>query len=38
MVEMRESFETEEHIYIMMECIGGGELFEHIRTTEISGK
>lgn len=37
-VEMRENFETYEHMYIMMEVIQGGELFEHIKDYEISGK
>ena len=35
-VEMRDAFETHQHMYIMMECISGGELFEHIKDYEIS--
>ena len=35
-VEMREAFETFGTMYIMMECVQGGELFEHIKETEIS--
>ena len=34
-VQMRESFETESHIYIIMEQINGGDLFEHIKTYEL---
>ena len=36
-VEMRDAFETHQHMYIMMEVIEGGELFEHIKDCEISG-
>jgi serine/threonine protein kinase len=36
-VEMRDAFETHQHMYIMMEVIQGGELFEHIKDCEISG-
>ena len=32
---MRETFETESHIYIVMEQVNGGELFEHIKTYEL---
>ena len=35
-VEMRDAFETFPTMYIMMECVQGGELFEHIKETEIS--
>ena len=30
-VNMRGSFQDERYIYIVMECIGGGELFTHLR-------
>jgi serine/threonine protein kinase len=33
---MRDAFETFPTMYIMMECVQGGELFEHIKNTEIS--
>lgn len=33
---MRDAFETHQVMYIMMECVQGGELFEHIKETEIS--
>ena len=32
---MRETYETEKHIYIIMEQVSGGELFEHIKTYEL---
>ena len=35
---MRENFETFENMFIMMEVIQGGELFEHIKEFEISEK
>jgi len=35
-VNMRENFEDFEHMYIMMEVVQGGELFEHIKDYEIS--
>jgi serine/threonine protein kinase len=35
-VEMRDAFETFNNMYIMMECVQGGELFEHIKDTEIN--
>lgn len=34
-VEMKENFETFDYMYIMMEEIRGGELFEHIKEYEI---
>ena len=34
-VQMRESFETDNHIFIVMEQVNGGELFEHIKTYEL---
>jgi len=36
-VEMKDCYETLQHMYIMMECIQGGELFDHIKDYEISG-
>ena len=35
-VEMRDAFETFNNMFIMMECVQGGELFEHIKDTEIN--
>lgn len=35
---MRDAFETYQTMYIMMECVQGGELFEHIKNTEIAEK
>jgi serine/threonine protein kinase len=35
---MRENFETFDNMFIMMEVIQGGELFEHIKDYEISEK
>jgi hypothetical protein len=35
---MKDAFETLNHMYIMMECIQGGELFDHIKDYEINGK
>lgn len=35
-VEMHDAFETADQMYIMMECVQGGELFEHIKDYEIS--
>jgi serine/threonine protein kinase len=32
---MRDAFETHERMYILMECVQGGELFEHIKECEI---
>lgn len=37
-VEMRDAFETKQYMYIMMECIQGGELFDHIKDYEITEK
>lgn len=34
-VQMRETYETEKYMYIIMEQVGGGELFEHIKTYEL---
>ena len=31
---MRETYETEKYMYIIMEQASGGELFEHIKTYE----
>lgn len=35
---MKEVFETLQNMYIMMECMTGGELFDHIKDYEITGK
>ena len=32
---MRETYETEKYMYIIMEQVSGGELFEHIKTYEL---
>jgi len=32
---MRETYETEKYMYIIMEQVKGGELFEHIKTYEL---
>lgn len=37
-VEMKDVFETPQSMFIMMESIEGGELFDHIKDSEISGK
>ena len=37
-VQMKEIFETKEHMYIIMECIQGGELFDHIKNKEMPEK
>jgi serine/threonine protein kinase len=34
-VQMREIYETEKNIYIVMEQVRGGELFDHIKTYEL---
>lgn len=34
-VQMRESYETEQYMHIIMEQVSGGELFEHIKTYEL---
>ena len=36
-VEMYDVFETKENMYILMERVEGGELFDHIKETEITG-
>lgn len=36
-VEMKDAFETMQNMYIMMESIQGGELFDHIKDFDISG-
>ena len=35
---MRESFENEKYIYIIMDQAIGGELFEHIKMYELEEK
>jgi len=32
---MRETYETEKIMYIIMEQVTGGELFDHIKTYEL---
>jgi len=32
---MRETFETEKYMFIIMEQVKGGELFEHIKNYEL---
>ena len=34
-VQMREVYETKTHMYLIMECIQGGELFDHIKSKEM---
>lgn len=36
-VVMKDHFETLQHMFIMMECMEMGELFDHIKEYEISG-
>lgn len=35
---MKETYETEKHLFIVMEQVNGGELFEHIRTYDLDEK
>jgi serine/threonine protein kinase len=35
---MKDVYETKKFMYILMECVQGGELFEHIKNFEISEK
>jgi serine/threonine protein kinase len=37
-VQMKESYETDKYLYIVMEQVNGGELFEHIRTYDLDEK
>jgi serine/threonine protein kinase len=37
-VIMKDVFETLQYMYIMMEVLQGGELFDHIKDFDISGK
>ena len=32
---MRETYETEKNMYIIMEQVSGGELFDHVKTFEL---
>jgi serine/threonine protein kinase len=32
---MKETYETERNMYIIMEQVSGGELFDHIKTYEL---
>jgi len=34
-VQMRETYETEKYMFIIMEQASGGELFEHIKSYEL---
>ena len=34
-VEIRETYETEKYMFIIMEQVTGGELFEHIKHAEL---
>jgi len=34
-VQMKETYETEKNMYIIMEQVTGGELFDHIKTYEL---
>ena len=34
-VQMKETYQTEKYMYIIMQQVTGGELFEHIRTYEL---
>ena len=36
-VEMKDVFENKTNILIAMECVQGGELFEHIKNFQIKG-
>lgn len=36
-VEMKDVVETMQHMFIMMEIVEGGELFEHLNDYEITG-
>ena len=35
---MKNVYETKKFMYILMECVQGGELFEHIKNYEIEEK
>jgi calcium/calmodulin-dependent protein kinase I len=37
-VEMKDVIETNQHMYIIMEIVEGGELFEHLNDYEITEK
>jgi serine/threonine protein kinase len=37
-VQMKETYETEKNMYIIMEQVSGGELFDHIKTYELEEK
>lgn len=34
-VNMRETYETDKYMYIIMDAVKGGELFEHIKNYEL---
>jgi serine/threonine protein kinase len=35
---MKDVYETKKYMYILMECIEGGELFDHIKNNDIQEK
>lgn len=37
-VQMKEIYENKDHMFIIMECIQGGELFDHIKNKEMGEK
>ena len=37
-VEMKDVYETRKYMYILMECVEGGELFDHIKQSDIHEK
>lgn len=37
-VEMKDVYETKKYMYILMECVEGGELFDRIKSHEIKEK
>jgi len=37
-VEMKDVYETKKYMYILMECVEGGELFDRIKSNEIKEK
>lgn len=35
---MKDVYENKQYMYILMECVQGGELFDHIKCNEIKEK
>jgi serine/threonine protein kinase len=33
---MKDVYETRQYLYLLMECVEGGELFDHIKSNDIS--